>query len=168
MKGISVVVLGTIASVFLPIQITAILLMFMIFIDTCVKMFSLRKEANSTGRKFKDVFSSKILRQGYLYKAGGYFIFTAAILPFDFYLLSPYVEHLVNLSDYILNVHMQAVFTNLLLLIFCLMELSSINENWYDISGSNMFRRITSIAMKIRESLKTVLSFKKDVDSLKK
>ena len=43
-------------SFFSPIELSAILLMCIIFIDTIVKLISLKKIACAEGRKYKDVF----------------------------------------------------------------------------------------------------------------
>ena len=53
-------------SLFAPIQMLVLILMFVIFVDTVVKLISLKKIAEETKRKYKDVFKSRILRLGYL------------------------------------------------------------------------------------------------------
>ena len=89
MKKITAVLLGALA-VFSPIELSIIVLMFMIFIDTLVKMISLKKLANAEERKFFEVFSSKMLRHGYIYKSAGYFILALALFPLDYFFLTPF------------------------------------------------------------------------------
>jgi len=45
-------------SFFAPIQMLVLILMFVILIDTIVKLISLKKIAQETKRKYKDVFKS--------------------------------------------------------------------------------------------------------------
>ena len=52
-----------------------------------------------------------------------------------------------------------AVFTNLLLTLFCLMEISSINENWFDITGNNMLKRASEKIKKIRSAIQSTTEF---------
>ena len=92
--NISLAVL-TITSFFAPIQLMAIVLMFIIFVDTVVKLISLRKIAKETNRKYRDVFKSRILRQGYVYKALGYYITAGVVFPLDYYALTPFINGLL-------------------------------------------------------------------------
>jgi len=43
------------------------------------------------------------------------------------------------------------------------MELSSINENWFDISGNNIFKSVFSIVRKIRSTVSKVSDTWKDI-----
>lgn len=135
---------------FSPIELMIIILMSTILLDTIVKMFSIRKIAIENNRKFRDVFRSKSLREGYIWKSLGYLVIACAIFPLDYYVLTPFVIGAVEYFNVSITIPTQAVFTNLLLVIFCLMEISSINENWYDITGDNMFAKVAKMIKKIR------------------
>ena len=70
MKNFTAILLGALA-VFSPIEMSILILMMMILVDTAVKLVSLKKISIREERKFFDVFSSKMLRQGYIYKSAG-------------------------------------------------------------------------------------------------
>ena len=137
-------------SFFAPIQMLVLILMFTIFVDTVVKLISLKKIAEETKRKYKDVFKSKILRLGYLYKTAGYFIMVLVIFPIDYYALTPFTSSTINALGYWFILPTTAVYTNFLLCIFSIIELSSINENWFDITGNNMLKSVSDTVKKIR------------------
>jgi hypothetical protein len=153
----------SIFSFFAPIELCAILLMVVIFIDTIVKLISLKKIACDEGKKYKDVFKSKILRRGYIFKAAGYYVFAGALFPLDYYALTPFSNGLIKALGYSLTVPTQAVFTNFLLCIFALIELSSINENWFDITGNNMLKSVFSTVKKIRGTIEKVSDTYKNI-----
>jgi hypothetical protein len=64
---------------------------------------------------------------------------------------------------YTFTIPTTALFTNMLLCIFAIMELSSINENWFDISGNNIFKSVFSIVRKIRSTVSKVSDTWKDI-----
>jgi hypothetical protein len=53
----------------------------------------------------------------------------------------------------------KAIFTNLLLIIFCIIELASINENWFDISGNNILKSVKDTVVVLRDSINNVTDF---------
>jgi hypothetical protein len=53
----------------------------------------------------------------------------------------------------------KAIFTNLLLIIFCIIELASINENWFDISGNNILKSVKDTVVVLRNSINNVTDF---------
>jgi hypothetical protein len=55
-----------------------------------------------------------------------------------------------------------ALCTNILLAILCLMEVSSINENWFDISKNNILKSVSKSFNRIRKTVKTVTSAYKE------
>jgi hypothetical protein len=147
-----------------PIQLITILLMFIMGIDTLVKIISLRTLAKKENREFRDLFKSKILRRGYFLKILGYMAIALPLLPLDIFFLTPFVLKASSLLGYnIGTVIIPALFTNGLLLIFCLIELSSINENWFDFSGNNIFNSVFKTIKKIRSGILNVSSFYKDI-----
>lgn len=146
----------SIFSIFAPIELCTIILMSIIFLDTIVKLVALKKIACVEGRKYRDVFKSKMLRRGYIFKAAGYYILAGALFPLDYYALTPFASGLINALGYTFTIPTQALFTNMLLCIFAIMELSSINENWFDISGNNIFKSVFSIVRKIRSTVTKV------------
>jgi len=149
-------------SFFAPIQMLVLILMFVIFVDTIVKLISLKKIAEETKRKYKDVFKSRILRHGYLYKTAGYLIMVAVIFPIDYYALTPFISAMLTVFNLQALVMSSALCTNILLAILCLMEVSSINENWFDISKNNILTSVSNSFNKIRKTVKTVTSAYKE------
>ena len=149
-------------SFFAPIQMLALILMFVILVDTIVKLISIKKIAQETNRKYKDIFRSKILRLGYLYKTAGYFIMVAVIFPIDYYALTPFISAMLKVFNLQALVISPALCTNILLAILCLMEVSSINENWFDISKNNVLTSVSNSFNKIRKNIKSVSSAYKE------
>jgi len=153
----------TISSFFAPIELMAIVLMFIIFVDTVVKLISLRKIAKETKRKYRDVFKSRILRQGYIYKSLGYYITAGVVFPLDYYALTPFINGLLNFLSFSFVISVPAILTNILLGIFSIIELASINENWFDITGNNVLRKTCDTVKKLRKGLKDVSDTYKDI-----
>ena len=152
-----------ISSFFAPIEIMAIVLMFIIFVDTVVKLISLRKIAKETKRKYRDVFKSRILRQGYIYKSLGYYITAGVVFPLDYYALTPFINGLLKFLNFDFVIAVPAIFTNILLGLFSIIELASINENWFDITGNNVLRKTCDTVKKLRKGLKDVSDTYKDI-----
>ena len=149
--------------IFSPIEICIFILMGIMLIDTIVKLFSLRVMAKKSGRLFRDLFESRLLRNGYIFKGLGYFIFALAIFPLDFYVLTPFLCKSVVFLGYDIHVPSTAIFTNILLVIFSLIELSSINENWVDITGNNILKGVFSMVKKVRTGIQSVSDTVKNV-----
>lgn len=155
--------LATIFALFLgfiaPIELSIILLMAAMGVDTLVKLISLKIQSNRENRKYMDVFTSKMLRKGYILKGSGYLLFSFAVFPLDFYMLTPFIKGFMQyLSiDYIIAT--KAIFTNILLIIFCLIELASINENWFDISGNNILKSVRETVVILRDAIDGVTEF---------
>ena len=139
-----------------------LILMFTIFVDTVVKLISLNKIAQETNRKYNEVFKSRILRLGYLYKTAGYFIMVAVIFPIDYYALTPFIAAMLKIFNLQALVITPALCTNILLAMLCLMEVSSINENWFDISKNNILKSVSNSFNRIRKTVKTVTSAYKE------
>lgn len=143
-------------SFFAPIQMLVIILMITILIDTVIKLISLKKISKETNRPYREVFKSKLLRQGYLYKTAGYLIMALAIFPIDYYALTPFIHSILKLWNINALINTTAICTNVLLAILCLMEISSINENWFAISKNNILRSVSNSFNKIRKNIKKV------------
>lgn len=152
----------SISSFFAPVELMAIILMIIIFIDTVVKLISLRKIAKETNRRYRDVFKSRILRQGYVYKALGYYITAGAVFPLDYYALTPFANSALQFFNFSFVIPTPAVFTNILLGIFAIIELASINENWFDITGNNVLKKTCETVKKIKTGLKEASDFYKE------
>ena len=163
MKTKITLLISSLFSVFAPVEMCAILLMTIIFIDTIVKLISLKKIACEEGRKYREVFKSKILRRGYIFKAAGYYIFAGALFPLDYYALTPFSNEVIKALGYEFTLPTGAIYTNFLLCIFALIELSSINENWFDITGNNMLKTVFSTVKKIRGTIEKVSDTYKDI-----
>lgn len=161
MKKISSIIIAFF-SFFTPIELCVLLLFFMMIIDTLVKLVSLKKIANKENRLFRDVFKSGMLRKGYIYKGAGYFLFALAVFPIDFYALTPFIDGSIKYFGLNIVLPTKAVCTNFLLIIFCLIELSSINENYFDITGNNIMKSVWSMTKKIREVIQGVTGFIKE------
>ena len=56
-----------------------------------------------------------------------------------------------------------AIFTNILLGIFSIIELASINENWFDITGNNVLKKTCDTVKKLRKGLKEASDTYKDI-----
>jgi len=153
----------TITSFFAPIQIMVMVLMFIIFVDTIVKLISLKKIAKNSKRKYRDVFKSRILRQGYVYKSLGYYITAGVVFPLDYYALTPFLNGLLEFTGFSFVIPVPAILTNVLLGIFSLIELASINENWFDITGNNVLNKTFATVKKLRRGLKEVSDTYKDI-----
>ena len=163
MKTNITLVILSIFSVFAPIELCVIILMSIIFLDTAVKLVSLKKIACVENKKYRDVFKSKMLRRGYIFKAAGYYILAGGLFPLDYYALTPFTSGILTALGYTFTIPTTALFTNMLLCIFAIMELSSINENWFDISGNNIFKSVFSIVRKIRSTVSKVSDTWKDI-----
>lgn len=153
----------SIFSFFAPIELCSILLMGVIFIDTIVKLISLKKIACVEKRRYRDVFKSKLLRRGYIFKAAGYYIFAGALFPLDYFALTPFSNGLIKALGYTFTIPTTALYTNMLLCIFAIIELASINENWFDITGNNILKSVKETVVKIRTGLKNVSDTYKDI-----
>lgn len=150
-------------SFFSPIELSAILLMSVIFIDTIVKLISLKKIACKENKKYKDVFKSKLLRRGYIFKGAGYYILAGAIFPLDLYGFTPFLQSILKATGYDIVIPTKAIFTNALLYIFAIIELSSINENWFDLTGNNIFKSVLKVVKAIRGGIEKVSDTYKDI-----
>jgi hypothetical protein len=150
-------------SFFSPIELSAILLMTVIFVDTIVKLISLKKIACEENKKYKDVFKSKILRRGYIFKGAGYYLLALAVFPLDYYGFTPFLQSILKATGYEIIVPTKAFFTNILLYIFAIIELSSINENWFDLTGNNIFKSVFKVVKTIRGGIEKVSDTYKNI-----
>ena len=153
----------SISSFFAPIELMALVLMSIIFVDTIVKLISLKKIAKETNRKYREVFKSRILRQGYVYKALGYYITAGVVFPLDYYALTPFINGLLKFLSFDFVITVPAILTNILLGIFSIIELASINENWFDLTGNNVLSKTFVTVKKLRKGLKEVSDTYKDI-----
>ena len=155
--------LATIFTLFLgfisPIELSIILLMGAMGVDTIVKLISLKIQSKRDGRRYMDVFASKMLRKGYILKGTGYLLFAIAVFPLDFYMLTPFTKGFMQYLSIEYIVVTKAIFTNILLIIFCIIELASINENWFDISGNNILKSVKDTVVIIRDAINGVIEF---------
>lgn len=157
MKAKLITFLIALTAMWAPVELSAICLFLTIGVDTIVKLISLWYISKREKRPYKDVFKSKMLRRGYMFKLAGYAFVAIPLLPLDFYLLTPFVSSVLKSTGYeiILN---KAVFTNGILIIFSLIEISSINENWFDITGNNMLKTVFTVVKKIRGAVEGAAS----------
>lgn len=157
MKSKLITFLIALTAMWTPVELSAICLFLAIGVDTIVKLISLWYIAKRETRPYRDVFLSKMLRRGYMFKLAGYAFVAIPLLPLDFYLLTPFVSGVLNSLGYeiVLN---RAIFTNGILIIFSLIEISSINENWFDITGNNMLKAVWTIVKKIRGAVESAAS----------
>ena len=137
--------------------------MTVIFIDTIVKLVSLKKIACTEGKKYKDVFRSKILRRGYIFKGAGYYLLALAVFPLDYFGFTPFLQSTLKVTGYEIIIPTKAFFTNILLYIFAIIELSSINENWFDLTGNNIFKSVLSVVKTIRGGIEKVSDTYKNI-----
>lgn len=155
--------LATIFTLFLgfisPIELSIILLMGAMGVDTIVKLVSLKIQSKRDGRRYMDVFASKMLRKGYILKGTGYLLFALAVFPLDFYMLTPFTKGFMQYLSIEYIVVTKAIFTNILLIIFCIIELASINENWFDISGNNILKSVKDTVVILRDAINGVIEF---------
>jgi hypothetical protein len=155
--------LATIFTLFLgfisPIELSIILLMGAMGVDTIVKLVSLKIQSKRDGRRYMDVFASKMLRKGYILKGSGYLLFALAVFPLDFYMLTPFTKGFMQYLSIEYIVVTKAIFTNILLIIFCIIELASINENWFDISGNNILKSVKDTVVILRDAINGVIEF---------
>ena len=153
----------SIFSIFAPVELCSIILMTIIFIDTIVKLISLKKIACFEKRKYREVFKSKVLRRGYIFKAAGYYIFAGAVFPLDYFALTPFSNGILKALGYSFTIPTTALFTNVLLCIFAIIELASINENWFDITGNNILKSASDAIKKIRSGIEAVSDTYKNI-----
>ena len=86
------------------------------------------------------------------------------LLPLDVYFLTPFALKSTATLGYDLGkILTPALFTNGLLAIFCLIELSSINENWFDFSGNNIFSGVSKTLKTVKSVVLNASSFYKDI-----
>ena len=149
MKSKLITFLIALSAMWAPVELSAICLFLAIGVDTIVKLISLWYISKREKRAYREVFLSKMLRRGYMFKLAGYAFVALPLLPLDFYLLTPFVSNVLKSLGYdiILN---KAIFTNGIIIIFSLIEISSINENWFDITGNNMLKAVFTVVKKIR------------------
>lgn len=157
MKTKLITFLIALSAMWAPVELSAICLFLTIGVDTIVKLISLWYISKREKKPYKAVFKSKMLRRGYMFKLAGYAFVALPLLPLDFYLLTPFVSSILKSTGYdiILN---KALFTNGILIIFTLIEISSINENWFDITGNNMLKAVFTIVKKIRSAVESAAS----------
>jgi hypothetical protein len=155
MKEKITIFIVALTSLLAPVELSVICLMGIILIDTIVKLISLKYIAKKDGRKYRDVFKSKMLRRGYIFKSLGYAFLAVPLFPLDYFVLTPFLDTVLKALDYniVLN---KAVLTNGLLIIFAIIELASINENWFDISGNNVLSGVWVTVKKIRRAAEGV------------
>lgn len=154
-----------IIAVFAPIQISFLLLALMMLLDTLVKIYSIYKISKTEGRSFWDIFDSSILRKGYLQKGLGYYLFAIAILPLDYFFITPFTKVLLDYAiDYDFSPYINdALYTNGLLIIFCFIELGSINENWRIVTGNNLFSKVREILVNFKKLVFENINFLKNL-----
>lgn len=164
MKNIIFYLTITITTLLAPIELVCLVLMFIMGIDTVVKILSLHTISRKEKRPFRDLYKSRIARKGYFLKVVGYLIMIIPILPLDVYFLTPFALKSAATLGYDLGkILTPALFTNGLLVIFCLIELSSINENWFDFSGNNIFSEVYKMLKKIKSAVLNASSFYKKI-----
>jgi len=129
MKKLTSLIIG-VFSFFTPIELCVILLIFMMVIDTLVKLVSLNRLAKKEA--------------------------------IDFYALTPFIDGSIKYFGLAIELPTQAICTNFLLIIFCLIELSSINENYFDITGNNILKTVWQMTKKIRDVIKYFTGFIKE------
>jgi hypothetical protein len=81
------------------------------------------------------------------------------VFPLDFYMLTPFTKGFMQYLSIEYIVVTNAIFTNILLIIFCIIELASINENWFDISGNNILKSVKDTVVIIRDAINGVIEF---------
>lgn len=163
MKTSITLILVTILSFFAPISLCVVLLMGVIFLDTIVKLLSLITVAKESNRRYLDVFESEILRKKFVLKSIGYMILAVPVATLDILILSPALDWVVcEYFDF--KIPIEAVFSNFLLIIFCFMELSSINENWNALSGNNIFKSVVKAVKEMRKILTEIAKIKKEIN----
>ena len=86
----------------------------------------------------------------------------AVIFPIDYYALTPFISAMLKVFNLQVLIVTPAIWTNVLLAILCLMEVSSINENWFDISKNNILKSVSNSFNRIRKTVKTVTGAYKD------
>lgn len=161
MKAYLILLLTTVFSFFAPISFTIVVLMGMILIDTIVKLFSLRTLAKSQNRKYLDVFESEILRKRFILKSLGYLLLCLPVSALDIFAITPSINWFLSTS-FDITIPTKAVTSNILILLFCFMELSSINENWNTLTGNDLFKAVIKATKKVR----TIISYVIDVKNI--
>jgi len=91
MKEKITIFIVALTSLLAPVELAVICLMAIIFIDTIVKLISLKYIAKRERRKYRDVFKSKMLRRGYIFKSLGYAFLAVPLFPLDYYVLTPLI-----------------------------------------------------------------------------
>jgi hypothetical protein len=85
------------------------------------------------------------------------------VFPLDYYALTPFINGLLKFLNFDFVIAVPAILTNILLGIFSIIELASINENWFDITGNNVLRKTCDTVKKLRKGLKDVSDTYKDI-----
>lgn len=166
-----ILLLTGLMSYFAPIGLTICMLMGFILIDTLVKVFSIFIISRREKRPFFDIFKSKILRAKFILKSFGYFILAVSVAWIDIELITPTIKWVLENFYNGLTIPTEALMANILIIIFCFMELSSINENYNVITRVDLFKKVSKIVIKTRDFIIDVMSFfknlKTDIQSLK-
>jgi hypothetical protein len=164
MKNLAFYLIITITTFLAPIELVCFILMFIMGVDTIVKILSLRTISRKEKRPFRDLYKSRIARKGYFLKVVGYMIMVLPLLPLDVYFLTPFaIKSSATLGYDLGKILTPALFTNGLLVIFCLIELSSINENWFDFSGNNILSGVSKTLKKTKSVVLNASKFYKEV-----
>ena len=74
-----------------------------------------------------------------------------------------FAQGLINVTGYEIIIPSKAFFTNGLIYIFAIIELSSINENWFDLTGNNIFRGVFRVVKAIRGGIQKVSDTYKNI-----
>lgn len=167
MKTLLTIMATTTLSFFAPIGITIVILLGFILLDTIVKIASLYAISKREQIRFMDIFLSKTLRVKFVLKSLGYLVLIIPITIMDILVLTPALTIVLEAFFSHIYIPTDALFANILVVIFCGMELYSVNENWDVISNVNLFKRVSEFALKIRRKINTVVEFIQELKRVK-
>lgn len=167
MKFLNIIVLTTtgILSFFAPIATTICALMGFILVDTLTRLISIYFITKRKNRKFEDVFDSKTLRVKFILKSLGYMVLALSVSVIDIKVITPTIKWFLENFYSNITIPTQALASNVLIIIFCFMELSSINENWNMIAKIDLFKSVSKIVVKTRDFIIDVIGFFKSIKS---
>lgn len=167
MKTSIILLMTTIISFFAPVGITIGILFGFILLDTLVKIVSLKVLAKRENKSFFDLFLSRTLRTKFILKSMGYLVMAIPVTVLDIYILTPTLKTVTDVFFTNLIIPTDAFFGNILVIIFCAMELYSVNENWNVISKVDLFKKVSQTAIIIREKIGKIIDFIQELKRVK-
>jgi len=144
-------------SFFSPIHFVFLLIGLGIVIDTYVGRWSARHKAIKNGWEIRKYVSSKKTRFGLLSKMFAYQTSIATLFILDKYMLHDAVRYFFS------NFPIDYIITKSMGLVLIFVEFDSIDEKYYNVTGTSLKSKIKSKIREFKEVILKVVGFKKQI-----